>query len=272
MNEPTPSSQIADAQFTAGDVKEAAGLSYRQLDDWDSKGAVSSRREGETGWRKFSPREVFALMVCGEIRRRFGVPVESLRWVKDFMLQEGADHFSYAVETIAKDGLTIWLLTDLKETFIMDNDLEFEDMLHYGYFRGDDPSAYIFLKINPLVNRLLTAHKPPIELKVHDAVYAVKRNVESQLRVQTNAEREVLRLIRQKDFQRVTVHLSNGGILRADVEEDLPKADAAKLNKQILDAIKGREFATVTVRKADGQVVGLNRKSTIKFDKVTGKP
>jgi hypothetical protein len=190
-----PSSQARSASFTASDVKEAAGLSYRQLNDWESKGALASNREGKAGWRKFSRREVFALMVCGEIRRRFGVSVESLRWIKDFMLQEGADHFRYAVETIGNYGFAVWLLTDLKETFVMDNDLELEDMLHHGYFRAEDSNGFILLQVNPLVNRLLQCHKPPIKLPIHDQSYAKLRAVKVAEMPATLAEN--FRLVRK---------------------------------------------------------------------------
>ena len=56
----------ADArEFTASDVKASAGLSYRQLNNLGFKGVLSSSREGKVGWRKFTPREVFRFMVCG---------------------------------------------------------------------------------------------------------------------------------------------------------------------------------------------------------------
>src|SRR5713101_2299156 len=131
--------------FTAGDVKNAAGMSYRQLNDWDAKGALPSQREQESGWRKFSPREIFAIMVCKEIRDRFGAPLESLRFVREFMLQDGADHFRAAIE-IMNRGLAVFILTDLKDTFVMDSDLEFEDLFHLGYLRASENQGYILLQ------------------------------------------------------------------------------------------------------------------------------
>lgn len=190
----------ADArEFTASDVKASAGLSYRQLNDWESKGALPGNRESEAGWRKFTLREVFAVMVCAEIRRQFGVPLESLRWVRSFMLQEGANHFSYAVETIDNYGFAVWLLTDLKETFIMDTDLEMEDLLHLGFLRGASPKGFILIPINPLVNRLLQCHKPPIKLKIHDKIYAKLRAIKSEDMQRTF--RQNVRLVRKGAVQ-----------------------------------------------------------------------
>lgn len=60
-------------------------------------------------------------MVCAELRKQFGVPIEKLAWLQKFMLQEGADHFSAAVEMM-KHGLAVLILTDLSHQFDMDAD------------------------------------------------------------------------------------------------------------------------------------------------------
>ena len=100
-------------EYTAADVKKAAGVSYRQLNDWEKKGVIDPPREGAAGWRKFTPREVFTIMVLREIRDRFGVPAASLAWVRKFMLQQNADHFAAAVRLMSY-GMTVFLLTDLR--------------------------------------------------------------------------------------------------------------------------------------------------------------
>src|SRR5688572_23058003 len=87
--------------LTAGDAKEAAGLTYRQLNDWDEKGVLPENESREARWRRFSPREIFALMVCSAIRKEYGVPLKSLKWLSDYMLQEGANHFEAAVQIIS---------------------------------------------------------------------------------------------------------------------------------------------------------------------------
>ena len=54
--------------------------------------------------------------VCNEIRKRFGVPVERLTFVRNFMLQPKADHFREAAELMATLGVGVYLLTDLEDT------------------------------------------------------------------------------------------------------------------------------------------------------------
>jgi len=57
-----------DRQFTAKDLKELADFTYRQLNDWDSKGLLPQNRKDKSNWRRFTPKEVFILMVCSELR------------------------------------------------------------------------------------------------------------------------------------------------------------------------------------------------------------
>src|SRR5207249_4013045 len=87
-------------------------------------------------------------MVCSEVRKRYGMPLEKLVWLKSFMLQEGADHFQAAVRMM-QHGLAVFIFTDLEESFDMDADIAIADMLELGYCRYDHPHAYIFEAINP---------------------------------------------------------------------------------------------------------------------------
>lgn len=261
---PKSSTPQPEQDFRASDVKEVADLSYRQLHNWDSKGALPSQREAKEGWRRFTTREVFVLLVCKEIREKFGVPLESLGFVKSFMLQKEADHFRYALTMMKDYGLTVYLLTDFKETFILDNDLEFEDLFELAFFRGDDPAGYIFLKLNPLVNRLLKWRDLP-ELKTSNVVYDSLNVARTRERAGSQQELEVLRLIREKAYQRILVHLKGGKIVEIDVEEDLSKDELAKREKDIRELLNDKDYQTITVQRHDGRIVHISRKIPIKF-------
>lgn len=152
-----------DRDYTAGDLNQLAGLSYRQLNDWEAKGALPASANRRERWRRFTPREVFAAMVCAEIRRRFGVPLDKVRFVLDFMRRDNANHLAGAIRLMDR-GLSVYLLTDLAETFVMDSDLEFEMLLSGGYFRADVPQSFLFVSINPLVERLRAAVKTPSQI------------------------------------------------------------------------------------------------------------
>ena len=148
--------KMPQVEYTASDVRKMAGLSYRQINNWNSKGALPGEREGKEGWNKFSARDMFALMVCSKIRMQFHVPLESIKWIQSFMQQKGKEHLKAAIGLNADYfGCTVWLLTDCKTTFIMERDYKFEDMFNRGFFRDDGPEGYIFLKINPILNRCM---------------------------------------------------------------------------------------------------------------------
>lgn len=173
MAESTPPAirDSEDRQFTASDLREVAGLSYRQLNDWDAKGVLPRSREKDGAWRRFTPRDVFVIMVVAEIRKRFGVPLEMLSWLKSFMLQEGADHFQAAVELIAHLGVSVFVVTDLRKTFFMEPDVEVANLLMMEYYRGNEPDQFLAIKVNPIVNRILACLKNPVYLETHGLGY-----------------------------------------------------------------------------------------------------
>lgn len=240
-------------RFAAKDANELAGLSYRQLNDWEAKGAAPADRDAEGGWRRFTPRQIFALMVCNEIRRLYGTPLEKLRFVRRFMLQERSNHLAAAIG-LMRHGLHVFLLTDLEKTFIMDSDLEFEDLLHCGQFRVEETRPYILLRLNEVVNRLLAATKKPIRLKPSNLVYAAHAKMESELRVQTVPEFDLLQAVRSAQFNRVEVTFRDGKIRRLNADGGVGAADARGENDGL--SIKRRGKVETTVPTAcDGPIV-----------------
>lgn len=247
--------EAPDPTFTAGDVKNAAGMSYRQLNDWDAKGTLPGQREEESGWRRFSPREIFSIMVCKEIRDRFGTPLESLKYIQNFMLQDGADHLQAAVDRM-RYGFAVFILTDLKKTFVMDSDLEFEDLFHYGLVRASENQGYIFIQVNHLVNRLLACLEQPAALHIHDAVYEVVKQAQAEPILRNEQEVAILRAIRNRDYKRVILTKRNDEEVLLEVEQDLSGSDAAKdLNAVIAE----HDFQTLTVSRHAGKNVRVKR-------------
>ena len=251
-----------DRTLTARDVQKTARLSYRQLNDWEARGAVPAHPERGGGWRRFTPREVFALSVCSEIRKRFGVPVERLLYVKEYMLQDGADHFRAAAELMASLGVGVWLMTNLKGTFVLDSELELLDMMNHGLFGGDHESALIFLKVNPLVNRVLACMKDPIQLQTHGRGYEILKEIREKYGLRDTKERHVLQLIRSGNFHRVEIRLKDGKIRSIHPTE---RVDTAA-GDQILKLLADGDYQTVTVTKHDGRIVGVERTVPEKFD------
>jgi hypothetical protein len=242
--------------FTAGDVKNASGMSYRQINTWDMKGNLPNQREEGSAWRKFSSREIFTIMVCKEIRDRFGTPLESLRFVQNFMLQDGADHLRAAVD-LMRYGFAVFILTDLKKTFVLDSDLEFEDLFHLGFLRGTEDQGYIFIQVNHLVNRLLGClDKPPAALHIHDEVYEAVRHARAEPILRNEQELAIMRALRDGDYKRVTLTKKNDEEMLLEVEQDLSGSEAGKdLNAVIAE----HDFQTLTVTRHAGENVRVKR-------------
>lgn len=72
--------------FKARDVLELAGLTYRQLHDWEERaGVLESKRATSGGWRKFSLKEIVALAICVRLRESLSLPLQQTgavyRWL-----------------------------------------------------------------------------------------------------------------------------------------------------------------------------------------------
>jgi hypothetical protein len=253
----------AERDLRAKDVKDATGLSYRQLNDWESKGAVPNERKDKSKWRKFTAREVFVISVCKEIRDKFKVPIESFGFIRSFMLQKEANHFEYSLKMM-RMGLCVYLMTDLKDFFVMDTDLEFEDLFRLGIFRGEEHQSYIFIKINPLVNRMLNM-KNLSSIKIDEEIYNSLHKFKQQATTQKKQEMELLNLIRSKAYKRVTAHIKGGQIFQVDAEEELGEKLKSQQAKNLLKIVEEKKYQTITVQLHDGKIVRVSRKSTTKL-------
>ena len=270
MSEKAEDATLNEQVLRASDIRETVGLSYRQLNDWESKGVLPSKKRSKAGWRKFTPREVFVLMVCKEIRDKFGVPLEKLSFIKSVMLKSEANDAQDAVDLMNNFGMTIYLLTDLKETFIMDTDAEIEDLFRMGMFRGSDEQGYLLIKINPLINKLLS-FKGVGPIDTSDEVYDLMRKTKQQATANNRQEQKVLKLIREKKYKQVTIHLKDGEIIRASTEEELSEKKRDKPDKELLAIIKDQEYQSISLKVHDGKIVRLKRTTPIKLDTGTEK-
>ena len=248
--------------FSARAVQMATGLTSRQLNDWDERGALPHSREGEVGWRRFSIREIFALMVCVELRNKFDVSVERVKHVQEIMLKDGADYFIDAANLMESLGLGVWLLTDFGSTLIMDSELKFKLLWEYGFFGGDGDDAYALLKLNPLVNRLLSYREEPLFLPANGR----GRELMTISSVETKEECEALKLIRSGDYESVEIVAPNGKIetLYATAQVD-PTADLNQIRRE-------HPFQTLTVKMKDGKTHSVTQQKVIKPSRPKGQP
>ncbi len=253
-----------DHEFTAKDALEVAGLTYRQLNEWEKKGVLGAGRDSSDGWRKFSSQQLFALLICATIRNDFGAPLESLRKLASYLLEPDSDHFDWAAITIADSGWTVYLLTDLDETFIMHGDLMLLDLLNKGFLRPADSPNYLLLHVNPLVNKVLEAAGQQTLEKSDDLYEDLRKHRSSTYQFPstdiTESERNLLWLVRSKPDQRISVHVTDGEIRRADVEREVAHVADGYTREQVLDALESESYQTLRIGKHNGRIVSLNQR------------
>jgi hypothetical protein len=256
MTDNAPSDdELSSRRFRATETARVVGLTYRQLRTLEERTAGTATRQGKGAWNTYTYRNIFAILICVEIRDRFGVPFDRLGWLIDFMLQDGADHFSYAHRTIRKHGFVVFLLTDLKSFFQMGTDIDLEEMLQLGYFRHDEPEAYYMLKINPIINRILELTKHPEPLKVRGDFYQEISKVDRLWRASNLEERDLLAFVRDRKNRGVKVQLNEAGdITHFECEREEPaSSDVAEL-------IAKDPFQTVEIKTRRGGVTLIRRK------------
>jgi hypothetical protein len=152
----------------------------------------------------------------------------------------------------------------------MDTDAEIEDLFRMGMFRGSDEQGYLLIKINPLINKLLS-FKGIGPIDTSDKVYDFMHKLEQQTTANNRQEQKVLKLIREKKYKQVTIHLKDGEIIRASTEEELSEKKRDKPDKELLAIIKDQEYQSISLKVHDGKIVRLKRTTPIKLDTGTEK-
>jgi len=249
--------------FRAKDVKEMADLSYRQINDWDQKGAIPDTREDKPGWRNFTPREVFCVLVCAEMRKRFGVPLESLRFLQSCMLRDKANHLSAAVEIIATIGAPVFIVTDFKGFFVMDHTLEISDYFLYGLIGREATGPCVVLEVNPLVNKILESLNPPRKLDYNWEKYRFLLEARNLGNARNPSEYEILQMVRNKTFSKIEIRMQDGTIKHLEAEAEHGPAEV----QEVLDLLNSNSYLTISITKHDGQIVRLNSKHPRKVAK-----
>jgi hypothetical protein len=243
-------------RYSGSDVKRIAGLSSRQQSDWDGRGALPHERQGEEGWRRYTPREVFVLAVCAELKRRFGTPIERLRNLQTMMLEDGGDYFAAAVRSIVGLRAGVWLVTDFEGFLLMDTEAEMGDLWHQRAFSGGKLKSLAFLRVNHIVHAMLSQLDPPVE--VQDDGYGFDLDLRDEIRRQqsvwTPEEQHVLQRLRDGTYVKVQVELEGGRIetVRSTSSEEVPEGDIDQLKR-----LFSHPYQSVKVISHAGNVVRI---------------
>jgi len=256
-----------ERQFTAGDVRKNADLSYRQIQSWAKHGVLPpTEGRGLERWRRFTPRDMFAIMVCATIRRQYGVSLESLRYVREFMVQDDANHFAAAVKLLALLDLPVLLVTNLRDRFELDSTLEYIDQMQWGGFlpSGDDEKppvpTLIVVNVAPIVRRLGACINPPIELPKHDAGRRFIMQQFERSPILTPEEWTLLRCVRSGAYSSVEAVTRDGKVVRLVMQE---RIDPERV-KDLAQLLAEHDYQVIRAKRVDGTTVCIEREISLK--------
>ncbi len=255
-----------DKDLTASDLNKASGMSYRQLNSWDEKGAIPSSRDTVDAWRKFTPDDFFTILICKELRDKFGISFESIKRLQDKFEKDKFNNLQHTINCITPAGYTVCLFTDLQDDFYILNDLDMAALIQTGFFRKKNAKDFLILRLNPLVNKIFEALKKP-PLPDGDAWYEKLFELQGKAVVKNDAEFHLLSIVRSKDFRSITVHLKDGRIYQTDTYEELrEKVDDTN---ELMKIIKEKQYQSVAIDLVNGEVIRIFRKSPAKGNKTT---
>ncbi len=103
---------LNSATFASSDVIELAGVTQRQLQWWDERHVVTPEQESHR--RVYQPKDVIAIMVIAELRRR-GFSLQKLRRVSDRNLHREIERRQREILT-GDSGL--FVITDGDELYL----------------------------------------------------------------------------------------------------------------------------------------------------------
>lgn len=247
LGQPINRKILSQPLFSLQTIKEfTSDLTYRKINDWDSKGLISAHRDTKnTGWRKFSCEDILVLLIISDLKN-FGLSNER---IKDFLKiikiqnpnKDLIHHFELAIRGvrifyhISPNDNTI-LFYDRKKTphellSIFDTlssspaiILPFNKYLNpiFDYLKAKNIST-----LNPVINQLMNFIE---EERISAIIEFIKKGAFDELTIkksETNQliiksknyrrgnfdKKEILKIIDDKDFQTIHLSISNGQIL-----------------------------------------------------------
>ncbi len=226
-------------------------LTYRQLNDLDSNKLLPDNRENKAGWRKFSYKELVYLELVSELKE-FGLKREQFKQLwESFFKEKSKDldlnnkyHAEIAIGCVL-GGIEITLTLDSKGN-IFYSDPIFSTISKYS-------KPHIRITLNEIINQLnpkIGMEKAPITFSSNSIVNMLN-----------DKEKELLKIIRDKDYTFVKVRKKDGELSVVHAE----KYNSENEGLDIETLLKSRDYIDVTVKKRDGKIVNYKLEETIKL-------
>lgn len=317
--------KLGQESLTAGDLRKVTGLSYRQVNEWDKRGALPHQREKKGGWRRVNVWQAMALKIVAELRDKFAIPLtkqrELLHWLigntpqtrdeiwfnsaffiirhlgesgltERGLRQSDAKHLLQRLESLwdertggeetLKDlvtfteiasstddiqirmeiqrlcsallplysalggmstGYAMYLVSDLEHHALVD-----ELALVDGTARGLLFDTSLVVRVDLHINSVLeVAGRPTLPVTMRAADVNTDHDYSPN-----EAEQQILKTLREGDFERLIIEPRNGGY-RMVLGREYKGQDLASIETLLEDS----DFQTITLVKSDGRIVRI---------------
>lgn len=232
------------------------GVSYRLLNSWEREGLIPDTREGKGQWRRFTVHQFLGVMILAELRRKFDIRLADLRWVGQQLLRQDSRLLFEAAGKISGAGLPVLLLSDLKNFALIDTTTAISEFMASDRFAREPEGAFVILKINSLVKKLMEEFGVQMGFEEHGFGYQTHGNEAAQ----SPEDEKILALLRSVQFNKVEVDLVNGQVRLVTAEQTIPGPAV----QEILTLTKTAGFQTVEVIRPDGKITQARRKISAK--------
>lgn len=223
-------------------------LSYRQVNVLSKDKLLNEDRAKKDGWRKFSFKELVYLLLVDELKK-FGIQHHQLKSLWKFFFENYYASNMAIGSTMGGVEMTILLLSN--------GDIFFCDPVNYLIF-GSDKETYIHTTLNKYVNALLvkTGGKPITTKKSFVSLYLDS--------VTTAQEKQVIDLLRNKDFNSVRIKKKDGDISHLYAGKTIG-SEQPITTTDLIKMIKENDFQDISLVKRNGKIVNLNIEQSFKL-------
>ncbi|MEK7813761.1 MAG: MerR family transcriptional regulator [Candidatus Desantisbacteria bacterium] len=163
---------LNDKTLLCNQLTKQTDITYRMINDWDSRGMFDAERQTMRGWRKFSMIDVIKLSIIKKLKDE-GFPLYKLKGILNWLEYNPAIEFS--IKQLI-EGTNCYLYTDIEDEYGIYSD---EELLDFLKVKKEKERIGIIVPINHLIkNILLSIKSTSLEIKIVSEQYMFKVNGE----------------------------------------------------------------------------------------------
>lgn len=255
--------QVDDVPFTTKLLNQRAytvkdtGLSHRQINSLAESKMFPEVRDDKNKWRKFSFKDLVYFQLISECRK-FGIENKKLKELRD------------AFYKIEKEKGRDFTDADEALSYVFGS-IDIHMLIHHKgfcYFYGNS-SRSLWERIQ---NSMIYINFNRVVLKVLERALSSENNILPEykdrsrlindLSKTTEKEREILDMLRNKDYKTIKVKKGDGSKYTVYGESMKGVNDMTEVD--LLETLKDKTFANIQITKRDGRIVGYTAEDVFK--------